>query len=48
MRQSNFENSFVTENEQSRISTNTKYNPETDWNLKFLKKQNEIVLLEFQ
>jgi hypothetical protein len=41
LRQSNLENSFMSQN-QSRVSdAKSKYDPQNDWNLKFLKRQNE-------
>lgn len=48
LRQSNLETSFMSQN-QSRVSeTKSKYDPENDWNLKFLRRQNEEVLMEFE
>ena len=44
MRQSNLSNINP---ERSNI-TDKNYDPNNDWNLKFLKKQNEEVLLDFQ
>lgn len=46
MRQSKFENNFISQ-QQSRISKES-YNPQNDWNLKFLRRQNEEVLIDFE
>ena len=48
LRQSNLETSFMSQNQSQVSETKSKYDPENDWNLKFLRRQNEEVLMEFE